>query len=134
MTPLPVADCGPRTRREKRTIQAMLTIFCRARHGRSAGLCAECRELGDYALRRLDCCCFGEEKPTCAACPIHCYKADMRNRVRAVMAFAGPRMLLLHPILAIRHQWHSLWHRHARKLISSGRSNRPPAVKENQDG
>jgi len=47
-------------------------------------------------------CPFGPDKPTCAKCPIHCYKPQVRERVREVMRFAGPRMLLRHPVLAVR--------------------------------
>lgn len=94
----------PRIDREERTIRAMIGIFCRAHHGGRGQLCAECRELLDYALARLDRCPFGEEKTACAQCPIHCYKPAMRERIRTVMRYAGPRMLLRHPLLALRHQ------------------------------
>jgi hypothetical protein len=33
----------------------------------------------------------------------HCYRPEMRQRVREVMRFAGPKMLLRHPLLAVRH-------------------------------
>ena len=36
-------------------------------------------------------------------CPTHCYKPEMRERVRAVMRYSGPRMLREHPVLAIAH-------------------------------
>jgi hypothetical protein len=42
-------------------------------------------------------------KPSCAKCQIHCFRPDMRERIRAVMRFAGPRMLLRHPILSLLH-------------------------------
>jgi len=93
----------PRIAREKRTIAAMVGIYCRAHHGASGELCGECRELLEYAYGRLDRCPFGADKPTCANCPVHCYKPSMRSKARAVMRFAGPRMLLRHPVLALRH-------------------------------
>ena len=90
--------------REFRTIVAMLRMYCRAHHASHGGaLCPECTELHDYAQRRLERCVFGEAKPTCANCTVHCYKAVMRERVRQVMVWAGPRMLLRHPVLAVRH-------------------------------
>jgi len=46
---------------------------------------------------------YQERKPTCALCPIHCYKPAMREQIRDVMRYAGPRMLRHHPILSIRH-------------------------------
>lgn len=94
-----------RIAREKRTIRAMIGIYCPAHHGGRGVPCDDCRELMDYALRRLDCCKFGDEKPTCADCPVHCYKPTMRGRVQTVMRYAGPRMMLRHPILAVLHLW-----------------------------
>lgn len=38
-------------------------------------------------------------------CPVHCYKRDMRERMRQVMRYAGPRMLWVHPVAALRHVW-----------------------------
>ena len=89
--------------REKRTIEAMIGLYCRDHHGTRDGLCNDCRELRDYAHARLDRCRFQENKPTCARCPVHCYKPAMRTRVAAVMRYAGPRMLRRHPVLALRH-------------------------------
>ena len=93
----------PRIRRESKTIEAMIRLYCRDHHGGEDELCPECRQLGDYALIRLDRCPFRESKPTCAKCPVHCYKPDMREKVRAVMRYAGPRMLRRHPVLAVLH-------------------------------
>lgn len=99
-----MGDWGQRRRREEKTLQAMVQIYCRAHHG-GPQLCEECRELLSYAHLRLDRCPFGDDKPTCVKCPIHCYKPEPRERVREVMRFAGPRMLWRHPILALLHLW-----------------------------
>ena len=92
-----------RLARERKTLTKMLHIFCRAHHGTRGELCEACAELHAYAMCRLDRCPFGAEKPTCAACPIHCYKTDRRQQIRDVMRYAGPRMLWRHPLSAIRH-------------------------------
>lgn len=98
--------------REARTVAAMIEIYCRAHHkaGRpaSGGLCPACRELSDYAMKRLACCPFGEHKPVCAKCRVHCYKPAMREQISAVMRFAGPRVMFSHPLLALEHLWKSL--------------------------
>jgi hypothetical protein len=91
-----------RLQRERHTVHHMVQIYCRAHH-HEAGLCPTCSELLSYAMQRLDRCVFKDDKPTCKVCPVHCYKADMRERMREVMVFSGPRMLLSHPILAMRH-------------------------------
>ena len=61
------------------------------------------RALLDYANRRLERCLFGDAKPTCANCVVHCYRADMRERMREVMRWAGPRMTWRHPVLTLFH-------------------------------
>ena len=93
----------PRMAREAKTIRCMIEIYCRDQHGGNEQLCSECAELREYALARLDKCPFQESKSTCANCAVHCYKPDMRQRVREVMRYAGPRMLWRHPILALTH-------------------------------
>ena len=93
-----------RRAREFKTIATMLRMYCSAHHNSGkACLCPDCAALHDYAWRRLERCVFGEDKPTCVNCAVHCYSAAMRERVRQVMRWAGPRMLLRHPVLAIRH-------------------------------
>jgi hypothetical protein len=89
--------------RERQTVAAMLACYCRGVHGSRGPLCAHCRALLDYATTRLERCRFGSAKPVCAKCPVHCYQARMRDHIKLVMRYAGPRMLLRHPILTIRH-------------------------------
>lgn len=90
--------------REYRTIEAMIGIYCGDHHGKNTdGLCPSCSSLLGYARRRLDLCPFQENKTTCAHCPVHCYKPDMREQVREVMRYAGPRMTFRHPVLALFH-------------------------------
>jgi hypothetical protein len=93
---------GRRIEREKRTIAAMIRLYCRQRHG-LATPCADCRALLDYAHARLDKCRYGDGKTTCVNCPTHCYNRAMKERVREVMRYAGPRMLARHPVLALGH-------------------------------
>ena len=87
---------------EKRTVRHMIELWCGENHG-SLERCGECRELLDYSLGRLDRCKFGNAKTKCHKCPVHCYRPDMRERIRAVMRFSGPRMILHHPLEAIRY-------------------------------
>ena len=44
-----------------------------------------------------------ETKTFCSACKVHCYKPALREKIRAVMRWYGPRMLTVHPVLALRH-------------------------------
>ena len=91
-----------RLERERRTARAMVALYCAYHHG-GPKICDECDELLAYADSRLDLCPYGSDKPTCANCPIHCYRPARRERMRDVMRFVGPRMLTRHPYLAIRH-------------------------------
>jgi Nitrous oxide-stimulated promoter len=92
-----------RLAREWNTMTAMVRIYCRDHHHPADGLCAECRQFLDYAAVRLERCRFGEEKPTCANCPVHCYQRDRREQARMVMRYAGPRMMWEHPVMSLRH-------------------------------
>ena len=90
-----------RISREKRTIEAMLEIYCRSKHGEN--LCANCQQLLVYAFNRLEKCPFQENKPACNHCTVHCYSNKRRDEIRDVMRFSGPRMLYKHPVLALGH-------------------------------
>jgi hypothetical protein len=97
--------------REQKTLKAMIELYCHEQHKQPAGLCPDCTALEEYALARLERCKFGADKPKCSACPVHCYKPAMREAIRNVMRFAGPRMLLHHPILALGHTLDGARHR-----------------------
>lgn len=88
---------------EKRTITAMIELYCRGNHSQSSGVCDPCAKLLVYSLERIDHCPWGKKKPTCSDCPIHCYQLEMREQIRTVMRYAGPRMLWHHPYLTVTH-------------------------------
>lgn len=92
----------PRLLRELETIEAMTRIYCADHHG-APHPCADCQALMTYASKRLAVCTYGEDKPVCAKCQIHCYGKAMREKVRVVMRYSGPRMILRHPWLALMH-------------------------------
>jgi hypothetical protein len=94
----------PRIEREKKTIDKMVHIYCKAHHNtRKNELCHECGEFLEYALMRLDKCPFQEEKSTCGKCLVHCYQHNMREKAKEIMRYSGPRMLLHSPRLALHH-------------------------------
>ena len=93
-----------RMSREHKTMEAMISIYCRGHHDKAEKrLCTGCKALEAYAHQRLDRCPFGEKKTTCANCRVHCYGPEMRDKIKGVMRFAGPRMVYQHPILALFH-------------------------------
>jgi hypothetical protein len=91
--------------KEKKMITDMIGIYCRQKHGAAVKgeLCPECEKLREYAYARLSKCPHGNEKPFCSECPVHCYKPDMREKIREVMRFSGQRMIFVHPIAAFSH-------------------------------
>ena len=97
--------------REKEMVSDMILLYCQKQHKplrKASGLakttlCPECAELQEYACMRSDKCPFMETKTFCSNCKVHCYKPEMRERIRTVMRFSGPRMLFVHPVAAIRH-------------------------------
>lgn len=89
--------------REKQTVSLMIRLYCKKNHGTKNALCPDCRALTEYAMIRSDKCPFMESKTFCSNCRVHCYKPEMREKIRAVMRFSGPRMIFSHPVMAISH-------------------------------
>ncbi len=96
-------DVTTKREREKGTVSEMIRLYCKKQHGTKQGLCPECAALEEYARMRSDKCPFMETKTFCSNCKVHCYKPEMREKIRTVMRFSGPRMLFVHPVMAIRH-------------------------------
>ena len=96
-----------RLRREWLTMQKMVGIYCMAHHGQD-GQCDECLEFLDYARTRLEKCPYGPSKPTCANCPVHCYKPAHREQAKTIMRYAGPKMTYRHPVRALVHVFDKL--------------------------
>ena len=92
-----------RAAREKKTLQAMMRIYCTGQHRPDHAPCVECRQLLAYAENRIERCPLIANKPTCAKCNIHCFDKSHRGQIRMVMRYSGPRMIYHHPILTIRH-------------------------------
>lgn len=97
-----MTDVQAKREREKYVVSEMIALYCRKNHGQKA-LCPECAALLAYAMERSDKCPYMEHKTFCSSCKTHCYRPEMRERIRAVMRFSGPRMMTVHPVLAVRH-------------------------------
>ena len=102
--------------REKLLVSQMIALYCRKKHRVKGGLCPSCRELDEYAKMRSDKCPFMETKTFCSNCKVHCYKPEMREKIREVMRFSGPRMVFHHPVTAVRHVIESK--REKRRLVN----------------
>lgn len=91
-----------RIEREKKIVSLMIRLYCKKKEGHRE-LCESCRALEAYALARLERCPFGEKKTACQSCEVHCYNPKMRAKIKEVMRFSGPRMILMAPGEALRH-------------------------------
>jgi hypothetical protein len=112
----------PAVRKDTRLLGDFSVIYCRGRHPaaerrplisdgaglgvygrRPPAVCGECAELLVYAEKRRAL-CPRDPKPFCSYCDTHCYSAGMRERMREVMRYAGPRSMLHgHAIDGVRH-------------------------------
>ena len=98
-----MAKNHPQATRENKTIEYMVRMYCHRHHFTKDKLCSERDQLLHYARQRIANCIFKENKTTCAQCPVHCYKPSMREKIKKVMRYAGPRMIYKHPVLAMFH-------------------------------
>lgn len=87
----------------KITVELMINLYCQKKHGTKV-LCLECETLKAYAMKRLDRCPFGDDKPACKACKVHCYYTVQREKIREVMRYSGPRMIFYFPFEYLRHK------------------------------
>jgi hypothetical protein len=117
---------------EKKTVAAMVDIYCGDQHGHRHELCDECQTLLRYSHGRLDKCPYGAEKPVCRECPIHCYRPAERAAMRDVMRYSGPKMLLRHPWLALVHLWKE--HLRKRRAVEGALRDKAPAAPERGSG
>lgn len=98
-----IKEDGKRISKEKEIVQLMIKLYCDKKHECEEELCSECNELLEYAHKRLSYCKFGDDKSSCSRCPIHCYKKDMKEKIKEVMRFSGPRLIIYRPYEFIRH-------------------------------
>jgi putative cytoplasmic protein len=89
---------------EVKLIPKMIEIYCHGNHHTKKGeLCEKCQELKEYSLFRLSKCPFKVNKGFCSFCKIHCYQPQMREEIKKVMRYSGPRMTFSHPIFSFSH-------------------------------
>lgn len=90
--------------KEKKLIPVMIKKYCNRHHGTKVReICGECKALTEYALFRLEKCPFKVNKKFCSFCKVHCYRPEMRQKIKEVMKWSGPRMIFSHPIYAFSH-------------------------------
>ena len=115
-------DVEKKRAEEKKLLSVMIGIYCRGNPGGNNGnkkeLCDSCKKLQEYALFRTEKCPFMETKTFCSACKVHCYAKEQREQIRAVMRYAGPRMIFSHPVLALKHIRTTIKEKRKKKNVS----------------
>ena len=79
---------GKRIQREIRTVEQMIKLYAKS-HPVPDGD-DRYTLLFRYAIKRLNKCYFGEEKPACKQCPIHCYQPAKREDDRRPVPEISP--------------------------------------------
>lgn len=107
---------------ELKTMGEIIGIYCHLQHGKinlfrhmmhrwrgtykeNMQLCEDCEDVWKFSKQRIDRCPYMEEKTFCSMCKTHCY-GRYREKVKAMMRFGGPRMLLISPIMVIKHLYY----------------------------
>lgn len=89
-------DIEKKRKREQEIVEKMIEIYCRKKHKKES-LCEECSNLLEYTRQRSNNCPLIEVKTFCASCKIHCYKKDMKDKIKEVMKFSGKRLIFYYP-------------------------------------
>lgn len=97
-------------RLEIETVQKMIMIYCNEMHNSEKNeLCTDCSILFDYAKHRIDKCFYGDKKPVCSKCKVHCYKPEKRSEIKEIMQYSGPKMLWKSPVLSLRYVYRKMF-------------------------
>jgi hypothetical protein len=95
---------------EIKTVQKMIGMYCNAmHHTKNDELCGDCMKLFTYAEQRIDKCIYGDDKPVCSKCTVHCYKPEMREKIKEIMQYSGPRMMWKSPVLSLRYMYRKIF-------------------------
>ena len=104
----------PLTKKELKDLNLLgqfISLYCKSRHpehqktfyicknpkippltNSKLNFCTECRDLLDYAIERRIKCPL-DPKPMCKKCPVHCYRKDLREKIKEIMKESGIAMI-----------------------------------------
>lgn len=96
-----------RIEKDKRILRFMIDLYCEKKHKLGLDQCPQCQELYEYSVNRLTNCRYGEDKPSCKKCKTHCYRPEMKEKIKKVMRFSGPRVIIYRPHQYLRYLFYS---------------------------
>lgn len=92
-----------RIEKEKEIVGLMIKLYCIKHHMDADSPCHQCLEILEYAKKQLNGCKHGDSKGFCSKCTAPCYRQDMRARIKEIMKFSGPRLILYEPYEFVKH-------------------------------
>lgn len=103
-------DIDIKIQKEKNIVKLMIMKYCKGQKHSSIP-CENCSGLIEYVEKKLDLCPFMETKTYCSNCKIHCYSPNMREHIKEIMRYSGPRMIFSNPIITIDHIYQGTKHK-----------------------
>ena len=95
--------------KEKENIRKTFGLYCNSNHGTTDNkLCPKCTALLTTAMLKIQRCPYGIAKPICDACETPCFGEVPTKEFRNIMKSSQKKMLLSHPLMAVRHKLASL--------------------------
>ncbi len=95
--------------KEKENIRKTFGVYCNANHGTTDNkLCPKCTALLTTVMLKIQRCPYGISKPICDACETPCFGENPTKEFRAIMKSGQKKMLLSHPLMAVKHKIASL--------------------------
>ena len=95
--------------KERENIRKTFGVYCNANHGTTDGkLCPKCTALLSTVMLKIQRCPYGITKPICDACETPCFGESVTKDFRDVMKSGQKKMLLSHPLMAVKHKIASL--------------------------
>ena len=91
--------------KEKENIRKTFSAYCNANHSTKDGkLCAKCTATLTSALLKINRCPYGIGKPICDRCETPCFGEKTTNEFLEIMKSGQKKMMLSHPIMAVKHK------------------------------
>lgn len=91
--------------KEKENIRKTFGVYCNANHGTTDNkLCPKCTALLTTVMLKIQRCPYSISKPICDACETPCFGENATNEFRAVMKAGQKKMILSHPLMAVKHK------------------------------
>ncbi len=113
--------------KELKTVYTMINMYCHKKHKtKKKDLCNDCNNLYSFVEMKRNKCPFGDDKGFCTNCKIHCYKSNilMREKIREVMRYSGPRLMFKHPIMYFNNLFETIKNKRQNKRIERNKNDR----------